>query len=142
MAVASSRVSVAIHSLLVIADGGDAPTSSDYIASSVGTHPVLIRRLMGDLRVAGIVTSKAGPTGGFILAKPMAEITLDRVYSAIEHDELFPRHVNPNMHCPIGRAIGPVLDMVYDGTESAVRESLRHLCLSDLVSAAQASVAQ
>ncbi len=133
MAIASSRFSVAIHCLLLIADKGEKPVSSDFIASSVGTNPVLIRRLMGDLRAAGLVLSRAGPAGGFVLAMPVDQIALDRVYAAISHEDLFPRHVHPNMKCAMGRAIGPVLDRVYGMAEGAVRDSLRRTRLSDLV---------
>ena len=61
----NSRFAVAIHTLVLLAAKVGKPTSSDYIAGSVGTNPVLIRRLMGDLRAAGIVGSRAGATGGF-----------------------------------------------------------------------------
>jgi Rrf2 family protein len=127
---------------MVIANGGDGPVSSDFIASSVGTNPVLIRRLMGDLREAGLVASKAGPTGGFVLARPVGEITLDRIYGAVAQEELFPRHDHPNLQCPIGRTIGTVLDKIYGGAESAVRDSLRRLCLSDLVYGAETAAAE
>ena len=66
----NSRFAVAIHTLLMLATKADGPISSDYIAGSVGTNPVLIRRLMGDLRNAGLVDSRAGATGGFVLARP------------------------------------------------------------------------
>jgi DNA-binding IscR family transcriptional regulator len=92
---------------------------------------------MGDLRSAGLVMSKAGPAGGFVLARSAHEITLDAVYDAIAEDDLFPRHARPNMKCPIGKAIGPVLDQVYGGVQSAVRRSLSQTRLGDLVGAAR-----
>jgi Rrf2 family protein len=136
MAIASSRFSVAIHCLLLIADKGGKPTSSDFIASSVGTNPVLIRRLMGELRAVGLVQSKAGPAGGFVLGMPVTEIALDKVYAAVSPENLFPRHENPNIKCPMGRAIGPLLDQVYGVAEGAVRDALRQTRLADLVTTA------
>ena len=43
----NSRFAVAIHTLVLLAVKAGKPTSSEYIAGSVGTNPVLIRRLMG-----------------------------------------------------------------------------------------------
>ncbi len=102
----NSRFAVAIHTLVLLAAKAGKPTSSDYIAGSVGTNPVLIRRLMGDLRAAGIVDSRAGATGGFVLAQPVERIGLDEIYRAVEDAPLFARHENANPNCPIGRAVG------------------------------------
>ncbi|MCA1734101.1 MAG: Rrf2 family transcriptional regulator, partial [Acidobacteria bacterium] len=51
----SSRFAVATHILTVLAVRGDEPSSSNLIASSVGTNPVVIRRLLGMLGRAGLV---------------------------------------------------------------------------------------
>src|SRR5689334_5646686 len=129
----NSRFAVAIHTLLVLAAKSGQPTSSDYIASSVGTNPVLIRRLMGELRAAGLVASRAGATGGFVLAKEMERIGLDEVYRAVEADPLFARHEKINPKCPIGRAVGPLLDRVLGEAESTMLRSLKSTTLAELV---------
>lgn len=136
MAVPNSRFSMAIHSLLVMAAKRDGPVCSDFIAGSVGTNPVLIRRLMGDLREAGLVESRAGSAGGFVLAKDLSEITLDQVYRAVEEAPLFPRHENPNEKCPIGREIGRVLDQLYGAAEGSMMDALHKATLADLAAAA------
>lgn len=129
----NSRFAVAIHTLVMLAAAAGKPTSSDYIASSVGTNPVLIRRLMGELRAAGIVDSRAGATGGFVLAKPAERVALDEVYRAVEDAPLFSRHGNANLNCPIGRAVGPLLDRVLGQAEVAMLHSLEHTTLADLL---------
>jgi Rrf2 family protein len=129
----NSRFAVAIHTLVLLAAKAGKPTSSDYIAGSVGTNPVLIRRLMGELRAAGIVDSRAGATGGFVLAKPVERIGLDEIYRAVEDAPLFARHENANPACPIGRAVGPLLDRVLGQAEGAMLQSLKRTTLADLL---------
>jgi len=129
----NSRFAVAIHTLLMLATNTKGPVSSDYIAGSVGTNPVLIRRLMGDLRAAGLVDSRAGAAGGFVLAQPAERIGLDDIYRAVEADPLFSRHGNANPKCPIGRAVGPLLDRVLGQAESAMLQSLKRTTLGDLI---------
>lgn len=129
----NSRFAVALHTLLLLATNTQGPVSSDYIAGSVGTNPVLIRRLMGDLRAAGLVDSRAGAAGGFVLARPAERIGLDEIYGAVEADPLFSRHGNANPKCPIGRAVGPLLDRVLGQAESAMLQSLKRTTLGDLI---------
>lgn len=129
----NSRFAVAIHTLLVLALKGDGPVCSEYIAGSVGTNPVLIRRLMGDLRAAGLVDSRAGATGGFVLARPAERIGLDEIYRAVESEALFSRHAKANPKCPIGRAVGPLLDRVLGQAEGAMVQSLNRTTLGDLI---------
>jgi Rrf2 family protein len=129
----NSRFAVAINTLLMLATNTKGPVSSDYIAGSVGTNPVLIRRLMGDLRAAGLVDSRAGAAGGFVLARPADRIGLDDIYGAVEADPLFARHSNANPKCPIGRAVGPLLDRVLGQAESAMLQSLKRTTLGDLI---------
>lgn len=129
----NSRFAVALHTLLMLATNTKGPVSSDYIAGSVGTNPVLIRRLMGDLRAAGLVDSRAGAAGGFVLARPAERVGLDEIYGAVEGDPLFSRHGNANPKCPIGRAVGPLLDRVLGQAESAMLQSLKRTTLGDLI---------
>lgn len=129
----NSRFAVAIHTLLMLATSKGGPTSSDYIAGSVGTNPVLIRRLMGDLRNAGLVDSRAGATGGFVLARPAERIGLDEIYQAVEAEALFARHAKANPKCPIGRAVGPLLDRVLGEAEAAMVLNLKRTSLGDLI---------
>lgn len=59
----SSRFAVGIHilSLLEINKGG--VSSSEYIANSVNTNPVVIRKIMGMLKNAGLVNVRPGIAG-------------------------------------------------------------------------------
>ena len=88
---ANSRLTVAVHALAWMAlaqrQGRDVLTS-DQVAASVNTNPVIIRRCLGDLRRAGLVGVRHGAGAGWSLARPAGEITLLEV-----HDEIGRAHV-------------------------------------------------
>ena len=63
----SSKLSVGIHMLTIFALKPGESLTSEFIADSVNTNPVVIRRLLGSLRDAGIVESRTGVGGGWSL---------------------------------------------------------------------------
>ena len=124
----NSRMTVALHVLAYILSAernGRAPVTSERIASSVNTNAVVIRRILGQLRRAGLVHSRRGAGAGWTLARTADSITLLDVHRAVEEAPLFPLHPStPNQRCPIGRGIQPVLRRVYGNVEERLRREL------------------
>ena len=80
----SSRFTIAVHALICIEMfKNDRKVTSDFIASSVNVNPVVIRRLLQQLKKAGIVQVMRG-SGGTDTARPIDEITLLDIYNAVE----------------------------------------------------------
>lgn len=132
----SSRFSVAIHILTLLAyvDGGEAPVTSELIAGSVNTNPVVIRRLLALLRRARLVTSRGGPGGGWRLVPPARRITLRDVYRAVEGEALFPLHAAaPNPRCPVGRTIRAALEARYAEARRALERDLARTTIDALL---------
>jgi len=130
----SSRFTVAVHILSVIALSGNVLCTSDYLARSVNTNPVVIRRLIGKLKAAGIVNVHAG-AGGAYLQKELANITLFDIYQAVETleaGELFQFHETPNLDCPIGANIQLVLETILLQAQSAMEGILAGVTLDNL----------
>jgi Rrf2 family protein len=133
---ASSRFTVAIHILTLLAHGAGAGAvmTSEYIAGSVNTNPVVIRRLLALLRRAKLVRSQSGPGGGWQLVVPARGITLRDVFRAVEPESLFPLHAStPNPRCPVGRAIQAALEAPYDEARLAVERNLAQTSIADLL---------
>jgi Rrf2 family protein len=141
--VLSSRFAVAVHVLSVLALQKDEAVTSDYVASSVKTNAVVIRRLLGHLRRQGLVRIQPGPRGGARLARPAAKILLSDIYRAVEDGQLLGLHRNPpNAKCPVGRHIGAVLGRVFGEAEAALEATLRKRTLGDVVGGLEDCVAK
>src|ERR1700729_689002 len=114
---ANSRLTVAVHALAWMALArrqGREVLTSDQVAASVNTNPVIIRRCLGDLRRAGLVRVRHGTGAGWSLARPSEDITLLEVHDAVGPEPPFGlHHTEPNLECPVGKGIRPALDQVY-----------------------------
>jgi Rrf2 family protein len=137
---ANSRLTIAVHALawLALAERrGRHVLTSEEVAASVNTNPVILRRSLGDLRRAGLVDVRHGAGAGWSLAREPARITLVDVYEAVEGEPLFAMHrTEPNMRCPVGRGIRPALNAVYGGVEQAVRAELAQSSIEDVLNQA------
>ncbi len=121
----SSRFTVGVHVLALLAMLRGEPLSSRCIAGSVNTNPVVIRRILGILAEAGLVETRRGSGGGALLAVDPANIDLSAVYELFEEGELFPLHnQTPNPRCPCGRNIQPALVRVFDRGRDAMKREL------------------
>ena len=114
-------------------------TTSEFLAASVNANPVVIRRILQQLKAAGLVGVKAG-SGGAYLIKNMQEITLFDVYRATEcvEGELFHFHESPNPACPVGKNIHAVLAQHLAAAQTAMENQLKKTTLADLTAALRA----
>ena len=132
----SSRFTVAAHMLICIEMfKNERKVTSDFLASSVNVNPVVIRRILQQLKGAGIVTVTRG-SGGADTAKPLDEITLLDLYNAVEcvdDGALFHFHEDPNQLCPVGRNIHAVLDGRLEDIQRAMEEQMKSVTRRDIV---------
>ena len=132
----SSRLSIAIHILACIETFKDEhKVTSDFLAGSVHVNPVVIRRLLSQLKAAGIVDVARG-TGGAGIAKPLQEITMLDIYRAVdcvENGELFHFHEDPNPECPVGRNIHAVLDGRLDRVQQAMENEMQRITMAEII---------
>jgi Rrf2 family protein len=132
----SSRFVVATHiltALHVLNERGIGAVKSDFLAESVNTNPVVIRRILGQLRKSGLVLSQVGAGGGFSLGRSAGSMTLLDIHRSVEVGSLYHFHYKqPNQSCPIGCTIQDVLQSVFSDAESAVEGVLRGKTLLDM----------
>lgn len=139
----NSRFPVAIHLLglagIAAADWGDAPITSEQMATSVNTNPVVVRRVLGDLRAAGLVTSQPGPGGGWRLTRPAERITLRDIYDAVRDGPLFampPKE--PSRECLVGRGMPSILVACFQEAETALVDRLAMTTIADVIASVKA----
>ncbi len=131
----SSRFTVALHIFTAVdVFKDDYKVTSDFLAGSIGTNPVIIRKLLTQLKNAGLITVARG-TGGIELTKELSEISFYDVYQAIEPLEggdLFRFHEAPNPQCPVGRNIHALLDGKLQKIQEAMESEMKKYTLQDL----------
>jgi len=134
---ASCRFAFAVHVLAVLAlQRAVGRACSDKLASSVNTNPVVIRRLLSQLRNAGLVETQKGSSGGTTLCCPPETIALDRVYRAVQTKPSFGTHrQKPNQRCPVGAGIERVLDEIFSSAQAALESELARRTLGDVLRA-------
>jgi Rrf2 family protein len=131
----SSKLSVGVHILAVLAFDQGEPVTSELLGGSVNTNPVVIRRLLGLFREAGFVESKNGVGGGWMLVTDPRRITLLDVLQTVEpQNEMFALHRSePNHECPVGCNIQGILTEVYDEVHRGVAERLARSTIATVV---------
>ena len=131
----SSRFTLAVHILACIEAFKDQyKVTSDFLAGSTRVNPVIIRKILGQLKTAGIVNVARG-SGGASIARPLQKITFLDIYQAVEcvdRGQLFHFHENPNPECPVGRNIHHVLDEKLEQVQKAMEAELQKMTLLDV----------
>ena len=132
----SSRFTIAIHIFACMETfGKDYKITSDFLASSIQVNPVIIRNILSQLSIAGLIKVARG-TGGTTALRPLDQITFYDVYLAVdllEEGELFHFHENPNIDCPVGRNIHAVLDDKLMRVQKAMEAELSSITLEDVM---------
>lgn len=132
----SSRFTLAVHIFACINTfGNEYKVTSDFLAKSTNVNPVIIRKILGQLKGAGLIEVARG-TGGTTIARPLNEITLLDIYHAVEcveNGSLFHFHENPNTACPVGRNIHHILDDKLLRIQTAMEKELASITLEHII---------
>lgn len=133
----STHVAVAVHVLTYLAgtESEARAVSSDELALSANVNPVHVRRVLGPLRKAGLVSSRSGAHGGWALARPAEEITVAEVWELVRGDEPVLGLHGPNPACPVGRSVQESLVELDARARQAVVAELAHVTVAQLAAA-------
>jgi DNA-binding IscR family transcriptional regulator len=133
---ANCRFAMAVHVLAVLAYKEGDRVSSEFLASSVNTNPVIIRRLLLALQRARLVETRRGPGFGSRLSCSPGRINLAQVYDAVECQTPFvlPRK-KANSACPVGRIIEAAMKEVCVSARAALERELGRITLAAVVQA-------
>ena len=129
----STKLSVAVHILSLIELGPSDQMTSEFIARSVNTNPVVVRRLMSQLKKANLIHSMRGATKTYLLKEPQ-EISLYDVYEAVELDrEVFNVHQNTNPNCIVGANIQTALEESFSKAQQQMEAELKQVTLASVI---------
>ena len=129
----ATRFAVSLHILTLVARGPTEQSTSARLAWSIGTNPVVVRRLSGLLARAGLITVQRGP-GGASLARPAGSISLRDVWRAIhpEREKVLRVHARTNPACAVGLRLPDALRARFEKAEAALLGDLDGTTLADL----------
>ncbi len=124
----STRGDYASRALLSLAlHGSDRPTSVKEIAERTNLPQPYLEQILLAVKGAGLVLSKRGVGGGYVLARAPEHITLAQIIDAVEGPQL-PLDEHPD-HCE-GHC---VLQEVWVCVSDETRRMLERFTLADLV---------
>jgi Rrf2 family protein len=125
---------MAVHVLAVLAYKDGDRVTSELLARSVNTNPVVIRRLLLVLQQARLVETRKGAGFGSRLSRSAARINLGEVFQAVERDEPFclpPK--KPSQACPVGHCIQAALETIFRSALKAMEQDLAQTTLADVL---------
>lgn len=127
-----SRLSGILHVVLHLAEQ-PGPHTSEALARAMDTNPVVIRRIMANLRDQGLVRSEKGHGGGWTIACDLRQVTLRTVYDALGRPALLAlgnRTEAPS--CLVEQAVNAALGEAFDSAEFLLLERFGTVTLADL----------
>lgn len=140
---ANSRFSQALSIMTHLAYNAGHAMTSAQLAKSLGTNAVVVRRLLGQLRDAGLVSCHTGKAGGCQVARTLGSISLFDIYSAVEGGTPFGiPHLPEHKSCAVSCKMKSILSSVLAEAERAVATSLNGIRLSDCVSEVEKSASR
>lgn len=128
----NSRLSLALHTLSHMAGDPQKTRTSADIAEHAGTNPVVVRRVLGRLREAGLLTSEKGHAGGWRLARAPKEISLADVYLALDERLVASDETDDAPACSVEHALHKRVSSVLADVEQSLVQKLGETSISDV----------
>jgi Rrf2 family protein len=127
----SAKTDYALRAALELARVGDGqPVKAERIAAAQGIPLRFLENILGELRHGGVVESRRGADGGYMLALPAVEIALADVVRAVDGPLANVSGRRPDaLEYPEGTE---VMRDVWVAVRSSLREVLEGTTLADL----------
>jgi Rrf2 family protein len=137
----NTQFAVGVHLLVLLAAMPGEWRDSQSLAVSPATNAAHARRILGQLRAAGLVRSQPGPRGGWMLEREAAEIDLAMVWLALNGDDpVLGMHV-PQLDCAAGRRVHDSLLALDRRARRALLAELARTTVADVLRKGVATVA-
>ena len=134
----SAKTDYAVRALLAVAEAGATgapgsdtrPVPVEELATRQDLPRKFLEAILADLRRAGLVTSRRGPSGGYILARPASEIMVGDVFRAVDGPLAEVRGLRPHETAYEGAAAH--LPVVWVAVRASLRRVLDETSLEDV----------
>lgn len=139
----STRGDYACRALLSLALRGaeSGPTSVRDIADRTGLPQPYLEQILLALKGAGLVRSKRGVGGGYVLARPTNELRLSEIVSAVDGPITIGDFGQPHQDGACDHEGQCVLLAIWDQASSHIRDHLSSYTLADIADIARGDAA-
>jgi len=125
----TAKADYAVRAAVELAAAGEMITA-EQIAQATAIPHNFLENILGDLRRAGLVESRRGQAGGYLLAKPAEEISIADVIRAVEGPLANVRGLSPDTLEYEGSAAK--LRDVWVALRASIRSVLERVTLADV----------
>ena len=130
----SARSDYAVRAMLTLAASGEGgtPVSVVRLAAEQELPRKFLEAILADLRRSGLVSSRMGANGGYLLARASADITVGDVIRAVDGPLAEVRGLRP--HETQYEGVAEHLPTVWVAVRAALRSVLDETSLADVLS--------
>ena len=128
----NSRLALAFHSLSHMAGDPERFWTSSEIAEHAHTNPVVVRRVLGRLTKAGLLTGRKGHAGGWQLAVAPEKISLADIYLALEESVIAADEDADEHGCSLESALQHKVNGVLRDIEDALVKRLSETSIAEI----------
>ena len=126
-----SDLAVGLHIVGFLTSRRGEPVTSEVLAETYGTNPVVIRRVLSKLSHAGLVETRRGVGGGSVLAGDAGDFSLREVYEAVAEDQhLLRRH--PDNESGVAGVLADYINDLYADAEEALLARLGEVTVEQM----------
>ena len=127
----NSDLTIALHVVGFLTARDGEPLTSEVLAKTYGTSPVVVRRVLSKLVDAGLIESRRGSNGGSVLARPPSKINLRQVFEAVAaNKEILRRH--PGDNSGVSQVLANYINNIYDDAEEALMKKLEAVTVKQM----------
>jgi Rrf2 family protein len=128
----TAKADYAVRAAIELAAAGDGPVTAEAVANAQEIPLNFLENILVELKRAGIVESRRGSAGGYLLARPAAEISVADVIRAVEGPLANVRGISPDVLVYPGSA--ERMRDVWVALRASIRSVLERVTLADIAS--------
>ena len=128
----NSQLPMALHIMGFLTFSRGEALTSEVLAETYGTSPVVLRRVLAKLKRAGLVQSRRGVGGGSVLARRADSITLREVYEAITEDTHLMPPFSENCRGPVAPILAGYVNELFAEAEQALLAKMQAVTVAEM----------
>ena len=129
----TSEFGIAVHAMVFLHHKGDM-VSSEVLAENICTNPARVRKVMAQLKRAGLVETHEGAVGGYRFEGSADTVTLCDIAQAVGAAFVSAswRSGDVDKPCLVASGMGALMDEVYTGLDALCKERLQSVTVAAL----------